>query len=179
MKANRSRKIPPATITYSLIYTGVIIAFIALVLYPFHKSLSQQDTRIRRLEGQIEKQKILHPFYQELVRKLRSQHPKQLPFPPEGKLTRDKIDQIPSIFREVAQRSGLQSLAVSPDIQSVTSDSDTLLLTAAVKGDFFTFRSYVIELGKIPYLAHIEQIQINPISGSRKFKLRMRLALAG
>jgi len=179
MKANRSRKIPSTTIIYLLVYAGVILAFTAVVLYPFHTSLSQQDVRIRKLEGQIEKQKILHPFYQELVKKLRSQRHKQLPFPPEGKLPRDKIDKLPSIFREIAKRSGLQPLAVSPDIQSIAGNPDTLLLTAAVKGDFFTFRNYVIELGTIPYLVHIEQLQINPVYGSRKFRLKMRIALAG
>ncbi|MFW6147551.1 MAG: hypothetical protein ACOC6B_04070 [Thermodesulfobacteriota bacterium] len=173
------RKIPSATLTYILVYAVVILAFISFVIYPFHTSLSQQDIRIRKLESRIEKQKILHPLYQELVKQLRSQPLKQLPFPPEGKLPRDKIDDIPLLFSKIAKSSGLQPLAVSPDLQSIAGNPDSLLLNAVVKGDFFTFRSYLIELGKIPYLAHIEQIQINPIRGGRKFMLKMQLALAG
>lgn len=177
MKAKQSRKIPTTTITYILVYAGVILVLIVIALYPLNKSLSHQDMEIRKLEGQIGEQRMLYPLYQELLRKLESEGPQRLPFPAKGTLPRDKIDKIPSVFSEIAKQSGLKALAVSPDLHSITSDSDTLMLNATLTGGFFEFRNYLIGLAKIPYLAHIEQIQITHIHGGRKFRLEIWLAL--
>jgi len=177
MKVKQSKKIPTNTITYLLVYAGVILVLIVIGLYPSNKSLSNQDMEIQKLEGQIEEQKMLYPLYQDLLGKLQSERPQLLPFPTEGKLPRDKIDKVPSVFSEIAKQSGLKALAVSPDLHSITSDSDTLLFNATLTGGFFEFRNYLIGLAKIPYLSHIEQIQITHIHGSRKFTLKLWLTL--
>jgi len=100
-----------------------------------------------------------------------------LPFPGKGRLSRDKIDEVPSIFGEIAQKSGLEAVSISPDVKSIATNSGVLLLNAALKGDFFDFRKFLIELGKIAYLEHIEQIQIQEILVGRKFRLKIWLAL--
>ena len=50
-------------------------------------------------------------------------------------------------------------------------------MTAVVKGKIFSFREFFIEIGKLPYLEHVEEIQIQPAEGVKEFSLKVWLAL--
>jgi len=177
MKEKQSRKFPGTTIAYIFICAGAIFAFIMIGLHPSGKFLARLDMEIAKLQAQIEEQKMLYPFYQELLKKLQTKGPELLPFPSKSRLPRDKIAEVPSILGEIAQKSGLEAVSIAPDVKSIASNHSMLLLTAVLKGDFFDFRKFLMELGKIAYLDHIEQIQIQEILGGRKYSLKIWLAL--
>ena len=43
-------------------------------------------------------------------------------------------------------------------------------------GAFMDFRNFLVDLGTIPSLEIIEEVQIRAIEGSREFKIRMWMA---
>ena len=177
MKERQSRRIPRTTVAYILICAIIIFTFFIAGLYPNAKSLAKREMEITKLQAQIEEQKMLYPFYQDLLKSLQDKGPKILPFPSKSKLSRDETDKVPSLFGGIAQKSDLEAVSISPDIKSIANGAGLLLINAVLKGGFFNFRKFLIELGKIAYLEHIEQIHIQQVLGGREFRLKIWLAL--
>jgi len=140
------------------------------------KSLIKMDMEIKKLQIQREKQQLLHPFYQRLLKKLQIEH-KTLPYPSKSKFPRDKTDKISSFFSEILQKTNLETISIIPDVKSIANGSDLFLVNLEVKGNFFDFRTFLIELGGNPYVQHIEEIKIQQIPGGEKLSLKIWLTL--
>ncbi|MBU4287617.1 MAG: hypothetical protein KKI12_05525, partial [Proteobacteria bacterium] len=53
-----------------------------------------------------------------------------------------------------------------------------LVVNTFVKGSFFDFRKFLVNLGGIPYLEHIEKIDIKRTMEGREFRLKILVALS-
>jgi hypothetical protein len=177
MEEKQSRKIPVQSIAYLLICALGIFAFILIGPYMSGKSLVKMDVKIKKLRIQREKQQLLYPFYQKLLKKLQVEESRILPYPGKSKFPRDKTAKISSIFREIAQKINLETVSITPDVKSIANGSGLFLINILVKGDFFDFRKFLIELGGNPYLQHIEEIKIQQVPGGKEFRLKIWLAL--
>jgi hypothetical protein len=176
MKEEKPRKIPMESIRYLLICTLGIIVFILIGPYMSDRSLVKMDMEIKKLQIQREKQQLLYPIHQKLVRKLQIE-PKKLPFPAKSKFPRAKTEKISSIFSEILQKVNLQIISIVPDVKSIANGSNLFFVNLVVKGNFFDFRTFLIELGGNPYLHHIEEIKIQQVPGDKELSLKIWLAL--
>ena len=102
---------------------------------------------------------------------------RHLPLPAKTKLSGEQKDRISLIFRDMAQKAKLDLVAVNPDINSLVGGSSTMLVHATLKGDYYNFRNFLIELGDRPYLDKIEEIEIQQIPGTKEFRLKVWLAV--
>lgn len=176
MEGKKSRKIPMESISYLLICTLGIFVFILIGPYMSGKSLIKMDMEIKKLQIQREKQQLLYPFYQKVFKKLQIES-KKLPSPPKSKFPRAKTDKISSIFSEILQKINLETISIIPDVKSIANGSNLFFVNLAVKGNFFDFRTFLIELGGNPYVQHIEEIKIQQVPGDKKLSLKIWLAL--
>ena len=176
MEEKQSRKIPMESIGYLLICTLGILAFILIGPYVSGKFLIKMDMEIKKLQIQREKKQLLYPFYQKVFKKLQIE-PKKLPSPPKSTFPRDKTDKISSIFSEILQKINLETISIIPDVKSIANGSNLFFVNLVVKGNFFDFRTFLIELGGNPYLQHIEEIKIQQVPGDKKLSLKIWLAL--
>lgn len=176
MEGKKSRIIPMESISYLLICTFGILVFILIGPYMSGKSLIKMDMEIKKLQIQREKQKLLYPFYQKVFKKLQIE-PKKLPSPPKSKFPRAKTDKISSIFSEILQKINLETISIIPDVKSIANGSNLFFVNLVVKGNFFDFRTFLIELGGNPYVQHIEEIKIQQVPGDKKLSLKIWLAL--
>ena len=177
MANKKSIHINQKSILYLLICLGGVIAYILLTILPTQKLLTGMDEDIVNNQEQVEKQKILFPVYQELFKQLQIKDTKLLPFPAETELGRERIGEVPAIFSEIAHRNNLEA-DVIPDVNTIPRGAGLLKVDARVQGDFFDFRKYLTDLGATPYVRHIEEIQIKPMSEFKEFTVRFWLALA-
>lgn len=162
---------------YLIISTVIIVAFILVVLYPTYKSLDKLDMEIVRVKQRIEKQKVLLPLYYELVEKSKAEIPDELPLPERKKFSESDIKLIPSIFKNIATKSGTEILSVNPDVTTLADKSGVILVNAATKGDFSRLRNFLIEIGKLPYLKGIERIEIQQKAVDKELKIKMWLEM--
>jgi len=176
MEGKKSRRIPMESISYLLICTLGILVFILIGPYMSERSLIKMDMEIKKLQIQREKQQLLYPFYQKLLKKLQIE-PKKLPSPPKSKFPRAKTDKISSIFSEILQKINLETISIIPDVKSIANGSNLFFVNLVVKGNFFDFRTFLIELGGNPYVQHIEEIKIQQVPGDKKLSLKIWLAL--
>ncbi len=152
--------------------------FIAIGIYSSRKFSEIKDREIKAIRYQIEGQKVVLPVYSDLLNKMRVSGPEVLTFPIKIRLSKDKIEEIPVRFAEIAKKCNLEAVSIIPDVMSLDRDSGLLLVNAFVKGDFFDFRKFLIELGRVPYLEHIERVHIKRTMKGKELRVKIWLALS-
>ena len=172
----KTLKLPARSLTYLLLCVCGILLFIFLVIYPNQASLAEADAEIGKLKSRIEEQKILYPVFRDLLRKVRLKETEGLPFPQKTKLIRDDTAKIFSVFKEIVQKSNFRIEDISPDVDALGEDIGYLKMNLVIKGDFSDLRNFLLELEKLPYLEHIERIQIRSSQGTREIHLKLWMA---
>jgi len=65
---------------------------------------------------------------------------------------------------------------MNTDVSDLIGKSGYLQMRINLTGAFMNFRSFLVDLGTIPSLEIIEEIQIRAIEGAREFKIKMWMA---
>jgi len=166
--------------TQSLIYFVVcgvgIVVFIFLIIIPSQRTSVLLDEEIVKLGDRIEEQRILKPLFESLLKSAKNKNPTELPLTPKAKLAYGEIGNLSDRLQAMASNHNLRLQEIKTDFNAVTGNSGYLMMSLNVTGDFMQFRDFMIELGTIPSLEHIEEIQIRAIEASREIKLKIWLA---
>jgi hypothetical protein len=168
-------KLPPRTITYLFICGGVLLASALMIVYD-HRTLRERDIEISTLKTRIDQQKVLSPAFNDLIRRSRIKDPVDLPFPKKEKLPQDDSEKILPLFQEIAGGSNLTIKSFVPDVESLVSGSQHVIMDVVIIGDFFDFRKFFIKLGELPYLERIERFAIRSVEGKKEINLRLWMA---
>ena len=169
--------IPRRSLLYSLICLSGVLLIVFAGIVPNQFSLTRLDQKIKSIQFQIEEQKSLYPIYKVLQKKSKTRDAKVLPAPERIPLLRTQLDTIPSTFRQIAKNANIDTVSVSPNLNSLGNDSRFILVDTVVRCDFLNFRKLLIGLGEIPYLESIEEIQIQQNEDTMEFKMKIWLAL--
>ena len=162
--------------TYLILCIVVLFAFVVLIIYPYHVSLVEADSEIEITKNRIEEQKLLFPVFKDLLSKAGLDESGLLPLPEKKKLSRDEIDGVSSMIQDIAQRSHLKVGSIVPDVDSLIGSAEFLEMTVVLKGELFDLRNFLVLLGEIPYLEHIEQIQIRTTQDLKEIRLKLWMA---
>jgi hypothetical protein len=176
LKRLKISKLPTRNITFFLIGSCALLFFFLLVVYPQRISLAEADLDIKKLKGSIAEQKILYPIFQDFLKKARVKDTESLPFPKKTKLMRSETAKISSIFQKITQKSNLVLKEIIPDVDALISGSGYLKLNLTVQGEFLDLRNFMLHLGELPYLEHIERIQIRSIQDTKEISFKILLA---
>lgn len=170
-------KIPKQSIIYLLIYLAGIIVFIAFGIIPNSISLAGFDKKIKETQLRLQEQKGILPIYQTLIKSIKSKKSFSLPMPEKRAISKGDAAQIFVTFRELAKKSALETLSIVPDISSLTISPEALPVNMVFKGKYFDFHNFLVQIGEIPYLEHIELIDIQQTPEAKKFGIKAWLAL--
>jgi hypothetical protein len=169
--------IPKHSLLFSLMCLSGVLIIVFAGIVPKQFSLARLDQKIKSIQFQIEEQKSLYPIYQVLHKKSQTRDAKVLPAPAMTPLLRTQLDAIPSIFRQIAQHANIDTVSVSPNLNSLGNEPRFLLVDTVVRCDFLNFRKFLIGIGEVPYLERIEEIQIEQNEDTMEFKMKIWLAL--
>ena len=162
--------------TYLILCIGVLFTFIVLIIYPYHTSLAEADSEIEITKGRIEDQKLLFPIFKDLLNKAGRKESSLLLLPEKKKLARDEIDGVSSMIQKIAQRSNLKVGGIMPDVDSLIGGAGFVKMTVVMKGELFDLRNFLVLLGEVSYLEHIEQIQIRTAQDLIEIRLKLWMA---
>lgn len=154
-----------------LIFGGGMLLFVILAIFPNYMSYNNIVHEIDILKDKIEEQKILSPIFEDLSDKAQFQKPGSLPFPAPEKLSRDDTEKITPIIREIVAANDFYLEDIDTDIESLMTESGIFKMTVQVTGEFLKLRELLLDLGSLPYLDHIEVIQINSFGDKNKINL--------
>lgn len=172
----KALKLPARSIAFLLICAGGLLAFILLVIYPQQTSLDEADMEIKALKSRIEEQKLLYPVFQDLLRQAHFKNTQGLPFPNKARLGRDETVKISSIFQKIARKNHFKLVEIKSNIESLIDSSGYLKIHLVLEGHFFDLRNLLLQLGELPYLEHIERIQIRSAQEKKIISLNVWLA---
>ncbi len=175
----KALKLPVRSIVIFLICVGGVLAFIPFIIYPQQHALAEADREIKEIKGRIEEQKVLYPIFQDLLRKADFKGAQGLPFPKRAKLKQNDTVKILSIFKDIAKKNHLNIVNIESDIESLVSSSSHMKIDLSVEGRFFDLRNLMLDLGELPYLEYIEQIQIRPIQEMKAVDLKIWIIREG
>ena len=154
-----------------LIFGGGMLLFMLLAIFPNYISYNNIEHEISILKYKIEEQKILSPIFEDLSKKAQFQKPESLPFPSAEKLSTDDTDKITLIIRDIIETNGFTLENITTDLESLMTGSGNLKMSVNIVGDFHKLRDVLLDLGNLPYLDHIEVIQVDSFGDKNKIIL--------
>jgi Tfp pilus assembly protein PilO len=173
-------KIPKNPLSQSLLILVIcmvgVLAFLLLIILPSQKTSAQLDREIDELNVRIEEQRILTPVFHSLLKRAKTAPPSALPSPEKTKLTHGDMNSISKEFQDIAMRHNLKLEEVKTDVSSMMEDTGYLMMRIRLTGDFYKFRDFLVDLGSIPSLEHIEEINIRPVKTARELQIKLWLA---
>jgi hypothetical protein len=168
---------PKRSIIYlGLCLTGVMIFLLAGIL-PAKGTLDDLEADASAIQYRIDEQKALAPLYQALREKSGKKESAILPFPEKGKLPKDKIDTLPMSIGAAVKNSGMTLVSAVPNLAGLTGDAQLIQMDVVLQGNFINFRKFLITLGGIPSLEHIEEIVIQAKPDVKEYRLKLWMAV--
>jgi hypothetical protein len=169
--------IPRQSIIYILLCLTGILIFLLGGIVPNSKKMTDMDTQTAEAKFRLEEQKALGAFHQSLQGKNEKKASEVLPLPATGILAPAKIDTLPLNLTAAAKTSGMSLVSATPNLTAMTGDAQFISVNVILRGDFINFRKFLITLGGIPYVQHIEAIQIEEKPDTREFRMKVWVAV--
>jgi len=169
--------IPRQSIVYiTMCLTGVLIFVLGGIL-PAGKKLAELDAAIVAKKYDLEEQTVLAPHFKLLKIDMEKKESEILPLPPKGKLSQDKLGTLHPVFSNAAKMSGMTLVSATPQLNAMTGDAQFIPIDIVLRGGVIDFRKFLIQIGAIPYVQHIEEITIQEKAETREFKLKIWAAI--
>jgi hypothetical protein len=173
-------KIKSGSLTQSLVIFAIcavgIVAFWVLIIIPSQNTAAELDQEIDKLNARIEEQRILTPVFHSLLDRVKMKGTSELPSPEKTKLSHGDINAISLEFQDIAARHNLRLAEITTDVNSLMQESGYLVMRLQLSGDLFDMRKFLIDIGSVPSLEHIEEITIRSGKGSEELNLKIWLA---
>ena len=167
----------PTQSLFLLLLCGAgIVVFVFLIILPTQSTSEQLDKDILKISNRIEEQRILKPVFESLLKRAKNNNQTDLPITKAAKLDRSDISKLSEDLQEMAFRHGLKVQDMKTSVSNLTGKGGYLQLRLNLTGAFLDFRGFLVDLGAIPSLELIEEIQVRAIEGSREFKIKMWMA---
>ena len=161
-----------------LLLIGICLVFLAVLavvlLIPTQKKISELDRRIVREQSKVEEQKVLHPLYVQLMSELARLEGRDVTEPVDLSFSKEGISGLWDIFAEMAGASGLQTVTIQPVSESL---SDQLQVNAVFTGPLPAFRQFLLDLGSLAFVSHLEQFVAREVVGGREYRVTMWLKI--
>ena len=174
---NLNPKIPGQSIIYMVVCLVGILILIFGGVVPAHKTQLKLDDEILALKRQTDDRKVLVPLYLSLQKDSEQRESVVLALPPKGRLSPSRMNTLPHVFRTAAKASGISRMSSVPNLKAVTGDAQLIPVNVNLRGDIKAFRTFLIRVGGIPYVHHIEEMEAQVGPDNRDYKLKIWIAV--
>ncbi|MFA5179936.1 MAG: hypothetical protein WC405_01330 [Syntrophales bacterium] len=169
--------IPRQSVFYIMMcLTGVLI-FLLVGILPAAKKLTELERSIVDKKYALEEQAVLAPFFKSLKVDSQKKEAELLPMPPRTKLSQEKLGSLPIAITSAAKVSGMKLVSATPHLSAMTGDSRFIPVNIVLRGGVIDFRKFLIQLGSIPYIHHVEEITIQEKADTREFTMKVWAAI--
>jgi Tfp pilus assembly protein PilO len=173
--------LPRSGVVLTLIVGLGLAAFFLLTLLPNHHALKRLEQESAALKARIQEQAALLPVYRKFYQVIDGTRPEKisrLPFPAPQDLSPEQAAGIETVFRGMAEASGLQVRQVSPELNAIINESRDLRLVITATGSLDGIRRFLLKLGELPFLARVERFRIQQAGPRGDLELSAQVQLA-
>ena len=171
-----NENISQKSVIYLIVCLAGILIFLLLEIVPHNRELASLEGKITDIKSHIEEQKALFPIYLAIKQKTQKKKTPVLPFPAKSKLAGAPMAQVNANIKEIAGKANTELVAVTPSLGSSAGSSGYMALEVSAKGNFPSFRKFLIGLEGVGYVEHIEDIQIQQNLNAMEIKIKLWVA---
>jgi hypothetical protein len=156
---------------------GGLVIFIFAGLVPLHYSLAKMDEQIKKTGYKIEEQRDFAPIYkafQERIKKGETKVSAELVIPKQEKLSRDQVQNLGRVMRDISSRAGMTTVSVNPQLNT-TDITHSISVNHVLQGNYISFRKYLLYLAQLPYYEKIDSIKIEETASGLEYTVKMRV----
>ena len=175
-KGKFSSILAPQSLILLVLCCAALLIFLLYIILPGQRLSAELDRDIEGLTSRIEEQRILSPVFKNLFAKTKVPGTQSLPAPARTKLTRAEIAGVPKRLQELAAAHQLNVREIIPEVNTLTDATGRFLTRLMAGGQFINLRSFLIDVGALPYFDSIEEIDVRAVEGGKEFNLRIWLA---
>ena len=153
-------------------------------IWPYFYKIREKMKEINTLQYQIKKQTELKPMFRDILNKSSEYNSsiikaiEKTPLQNTDSNIKDTRE-ILGLIKRIAQNSGLRVLSVTPELQSISKDTKYLSYVVNIQGGNLNYlRIFLIQIGKVSFLEHIEKISIEPNDIQRMYDFSLRLFIS-
>jgi Tfp pilus assembly protein PilO len=147
--------------TYIATCCGLIVITLLAGIWPYQKIISDQQDEINTLKYQIKEQETLSPVLRTLIESANVSGNELLMMEKDqAEIVPQDTSAISQYLKQSALKSGLSVLSLVPEIKSLTKDSRYLPFEMQLHGSLHGLRSFLMTIGRLQFLEHIETIDI-------------------
>jgi Tfp pilus assembly protein PilO len=161
-------------LTYIATCCGLIIITLLAGIWPYQKITSNQQEEINALIYQIKEQEALSPVLKKLIESANLSGNELLMMEKDQpEIVLRDTSSISQYIKQSALRSGLSVLSLVPELKSLTKDSNFLPFEMKLQGSLNGLRSFLMTIGRLQFLEHIETIDINSRGRMKEYFLKV------
>lgn len=168
-------KLPKRSLVYALICAGGILCFILGGILPNQRIIAGLDQAKSSVASKLHQQEILFPVFRKATKTLQEKDVNALSVPEKSSLAKKDMSSMSSYFRGLASGCGLYFESGIPDAGRINDTPGVVPFLLVIKGDYFDFRVFLTRLLMVPFLEHIETIQVNTGPGMKEYRLKIHL----
>jgi hypothetical protein len=169
---------PAGTIRYILACAAALLSFLFLALLPIVHTSERLERQITDLRTDLREQRALKPLFRELTEKTGQGSPSALPFPKETGIPESELGKLSTFFQRLASSSDFEVVNITPDMVTFSRGTGPVRLETVMRGPLSGLRGLMIRLGELPFLSHIETVEIKTVESTREVRLKVWLTRA-
>jgi hypothetical protein len=177
MQLERFSKFPLRSLLYFVLGSAGVWLVLLFGLRPLQASISRLDEEIASNKARLEQQRELAPLYGDFGKSLVKEASDRLPVSSKTRLSLEQVVGIPVQFQKMARVCNLETLSAAPDVKSFTRDRNFMPVDLILKGNFLNLRRFLFDLERLPYLEHLEAIQIQGTGRGEEFRIKAWVAV--
>ncbi len=168
--------------TWAVVFVAASVVVLGLMvipgILPMRMEKAALDREADRLEAMIEEQRILHPLYAGIKKKLNQKSGLETVIEKAGRYEGPlHIDNAPELLGSMAGSAGLVEARFTPVPESVTRVSGRLLVEGGLKGAHRSFREFLLNLSSYENFNHLELLEIQSKDQGREYTIRVWMSI--
>ena len=158
---------------FILSYTGLLLTFIFVFIYPAYMENIHLDQETSYLEKKIKKQRNIYPLYIQLKKKLDQQKKLNIYRKFKKSAFDQDIEHFKDEIKKIANQSEMFFVSAIPDPETLSKKSKNILVTINIKGEFRKFKNFILKLLSLSYLDRIQELDIQQDIGRHDYKIKI------
>ena len=141
-----------------------------------YRSLDEKDLAAASIRRDVASQKVLAPLFKEMLEKAKLKETGELVSVKSEPWPRDRAGGLQTRFEEVGRTFGLEVDVHLPDAAELIKKTTHLKIDVVARGAFDDFRPFFLSIYRMPFVDHVERIQI--LAGDGREEVRLKLWIA-
>ena len=137
----------------------------------------QLEIRLSEASRLADRYQALAPLMAELQKDDAAPMPGYEGFPDPPSLPGTPAEGYETVIGKILRQYDLKQAVLTPDIQSILSDGDYILVGMTVRGVLSTFREVILRIGRLPFVSGVERFRVQRLSKSNELELFLQLRI--